>query len=1485
MSNRTRNNRSLGGFLPRAQDRNRALEASAPEIRVTVAIMSYNNASFIGNTIESVLTQEGVALELFVIDDRSSDASLDVIRSFSADPRLCVQVNERNLGAGANFDKCLTLGQGDYIVVLGSDDLIYPGHLQSLATALHACPQAPLAYSQCQWIDEQGRTIRRAVHPGHREASYAGGRDEVVGLLSHDNYITPSAVMFRRTLLPHFRLADGVRFTLDLLAGDWEFWIRIARTFPDFVFVNQASVGYRIHEGQVSQNFYRSEKPLEEHFEILLQNLAHPATRERLTVHAKPILNLLMRRMAGYPVATQERHKEKMDEVRMALDIPHSASMLQLKEPDKAKTPFFSVILSTFNRPELLVHALQSLKAQLFTDFEVVVVNDAGCGVEHVIDQFDLSTTYVRLARNGGLSAARNAALALAQGDFVVYLDDDDIFLPRHLGVLAEQLRVRPDAVVYTGVVYVQERIEGAERVELSRQNMFLHSAFVHQDLLVRNYIPVNTFAHARSLLATVGLFDTELSAFEDWDMLLRLASRYSFVRVPEVTAEVRLRTGPTSDHMLAREKKNFSQLYRRIYARYDDLGIAAVSTARKNFLSALDGQSADAVVMPSEAPASQLQRWLAARVPTQSEGRLIDAYLVSQGGGPALTIFVRHAGGDGEPLLRTLKSLQFGQCLYSNLKIVVFADDQFSAGAVDDKVRFVQVTPRRFVEALNLAAMQSDADWLMLVDAGDEFSRAGLLAMALQLVQTPDCRAVYGDELRRLSGGELGATFRPGFNLDLLLAFPATLVRHWLVRRDVLIRAGGFDPALQDAFELDLLLRLIDQGGLEGLAHLDEVLLTTDPPVLADRVEEQDVVLRHLVGRGYADAEVGTHLPGRYRVRYQHPDKASVSIVIVADAPLLELQRCVESVLEHTAHPALELLIGDPDLGDPAVRNWLDGIAGMGSEQLRVVRGSGGCAAREAAIAAARGDYLLFLDGHAAVLRDDWLDALLNHGQRPEVGVVGAKILDADGSIRHAGTVLGLRGAANSAFVGEPLSASGYMHRLEVDQNYSAVSGICMLVRKSVFLELGGFDTAVFPADHADTDLCLRVGRAGFLVVWTPHALVMHKAGADESSAVPEVERVRRGQDALYERWLPLLARDPAYNKNLMLNGTGFELEPNVGLTWRPLSWRPVPVALVLPADRSGCGHYRMIKPFEAMKADGVIDGMLSGDFFSPAELERYDADAIVFQRQLTEQQLENMQSVRRFGRAFKIYELDDYLPNLPVKSVHKQEIAQDVIKQLRQGLACVDRFVVSTDRLAESFAGLHPDIRVVKNRLPPVWWAGLSGARRQGQRPRVGWAGGAGHTGDLELIADVVRALGSEVEWVFMGLCPDKLRPFVKEVHGGVPIDAYPKALAALNLDVALAPLEHNLFNECKSNLRLLEYGACGVPVVCSDLACYRGELPVTRVKNRFKDWVDAIRMHTADLDAAGRAGDALREAVLRDWMLQGEHLLDWRSAWTGG
>jgi len=723
-------------------------------------------------------------------------------------------------------------------------------------------------------------------------------------------------------------------------------------------------------------------------------------------------------------------------------------------------------------------------------------------------------------------------------------------------------------------------------------------------------------------------------------------------------------------------------------------------------------------------------------------------------------------------------------------------------------------------------------------------------------------------------------AAFRPSFNLDYLLSFPAGMARHWLFRRQAVLEVGGFDPSLKEAVELDLILRLVNQGGLAELGHISEPLLITEMPALANVEDERLAIIRHLQARGYPDAEVTAAKPGRYQLEYKHTGNPVVSILITAGKHLSKLQRCIEGLLGSTAYQTFEILLVESHPLDQAVHEWLLALAELQEPKLRIVQPASQkmAAMLNEAANQASGDYLLFLASDTATLEEDWLDNMLNHAQRAEVGGVGGKLLTPDGTIAQAIQILGLQGPVGNPYVGEKFDEPGYMQRLQVDQNVSALSQDCLMLPRDLFIQLKGLDEKGVPSPYAVTDLCLRIREAGYLLVWSPSVQLM--LDRQDSTQV-----TAQHQEAMYAKWLPRLARDPAYNPNFSLvQPGGFKLA-DTQISWRPIdAWRPLPVVLAHPADTMGCGHYRVMQPFNALREAGMVDGALSVGLMHVVDLERYNPDAVILQRQIGEERLEAMRRIKVFSRAFKVYELDDYLPNLPMKSVHRQHMPKDIVKSLRKGLSYVDRFVVSTDVMAEAFADFHPDIRVVKNRLDPRWWGGLPvSARRVSKKPRIGWAGGSSHTGDLEMVADVVKELAGEVEWVFFGMCPEKLKPYVHEFHEGVAIEGYAKKLASLNLDLALAPVEQNLFNECKSNLRLLEYGACGFPVICSDVRCYQGDgLPVTRVKNRFRDWVDAIRAHINDLDSAARAGDELRAAVLNGWMLEGENLDAWRKAW---
>ena len=1434
--------------------------AQTPAPFFSVVMPVYNRERYVKEAIDSVLAQSDGDFELIVVDDGSTDRSVDIIRSIH-DPRIRLSQNDHGGGAAAR-NTGIEAARGEFIVWIDSDDRQAPGALAALRQTMQACPDADVYYGDLQIFDE--------AHPGqlwHTEyPDYHG--ESLLPRLIRANCLPNPGTAVRRSLYQRYGGYD-LEFKR---CHDFQMWTRLADS-ARFKKVEKVLCHWRQHGESLSSAKARTFEA-----KVALDMLGRYASSRLF-----PDLDDDQRGQ-GEARRRVSRTLEALGEPGMALRVAYQAQALGIDEPERiislqraagsAYEPLFSVVLTTFNRPQLLLDALRSLEQQGFRDFEAILVNDHGEGVESLLAGFGFPITYVRQGCNLGPAAARNAAHRLARGRYMVYLDDDDIFLPEHLQSLADAIELHPGEVVYSDALFVIERLENGVRHVVQEERRYAHDEYSHARLVVDNYIPVNTFAWPRCVAAELGGFDESLSGLEDWDFLLRLAAHLNFHHVPKETVQVRMRVSDNGpDRRSQQALKDYPQLYKELYSRHSDLGDEQVRSQREAKLRHLGVGSAR--------PGDLLRDWLESRKPTPAQQALIEQHLAGYAGGPRIGVLVIDSQGDPDAITRTLGSLQDDQQGYRNVHAEVLTVGDF-AGSTDAPGAVRKVVGDALVTEINHAVVAMDCEWCLLVQAGECFTYSGLLIAALDLLGAPDCRAIYADEMQLTAQGAPAPILRPDFNLDLLLSFPGSMSRHWLFRRDVLLAAGGFAVDYPQALEFELVLRLIERGGLDGLGHVAEPLLVGEAITLADNPDEHRALTRHLAARGYEHASVESTQPGRYRIQYGHAVQPGVSVVIDATGSLAKLQRCVESVIETIQGTPFEVILLKRSEQDADVESWLTGLKQLGEDMLRVVEmptGTSLAVAHNHAGGLTRGDYLLFLAADAAAIQPGWLQALLNHAQRPEVGMVGAKLLSPDGTLRHAGLVLGLKGDFASPFEGDALDAAGYMNRLEVDQNYSAVSGDCLMIARQVFEQLSGFDEAENVSAWADVDLCLRARQAGYLTVWTPHATLM-KEGEREPLT-------REAQDELFARWLPVLARDPAYNPNLSLQRPGGFKLTDIQLSWRPLaSWRPVPAVLAHPADQYGCGHYRVMQPFMAMERAGMLDGTLSSGLMHVVDLERYDPDVIVLQRQIGEERLEAMRRMQAFSRAFKVYELDDYLPNLPMKSQHRERMPKDILKSLRRGLSYVDRFVVSTQPLAEALSGLHADIQVVENRLPLTWWKDVPvlSSRKARVKPRVGWAGGASHRGDLEMIKDVIIELADEVDWVFFGMCPASIRPYVKEFHEGVAIEHYPAALARLDLDLALAPVEQNLFNECKSNLRLLEYGACGYPVICSDVRCYQGALPVTRVKNRYRDWVDAIRMHLSDPVANAAAGQALREVVQRDWMLDGVHLENWLRAWSG-
>lgn len=849
--------------------------------------------------------------------------------------------------------------------------------------------------------------------------------------------------------------------------------------------------------------------------------------------------------------------------------------------------------------------------------------------------------------------------------------------------------------------------------------------------------------------------------------------------------------------------------------------------------------------------------------------------------------------------LANTIRS--FSHQFYSNWRLSIISSEPVLQSDVGvEQINWIQSEPEFYLDTANRLFVMKGGDIVGLMESGDKLAPHALFSFANYFNNNKLCQMAYSDEdVVDNKDEHLQPFFKTDFNLEMLRSAPFVLGGVLLLKRTLFLELGGYDCKLKGAELFDFNLRAWEKIGHAGIGHISDILFhryfhgakdvnNADYATVAYRN-----ALRNHLQRVNLEADVLDGLiPGTFHIKYVLKGGGKVSIMIPTKNKVELLRRCITSIVEITNYDNYEILVIDNGSDDLDALDYLDQLRNLNSPDLRVLDVPGEfnfSLMNNRAAMQASGDYLLLLNNDVAVLHPDWLEEMLSLAQQGDVGAVGAKLFYPDGRIQHAGVILGMNNMpADHPFIGQDAECDGYYGRAKLTQEYIALTGACLLVRKSLYLQVGGLNEKFFKVSFNDVDFCAQLFNLGYRNIFTPYAQLLHEGSASQTSSIEKESdgfkssRFLIEQDLFFDIWRDKVACEPFFNRNFSTHGRDFLIEIAPALSWDS-SWRPRKRVLAHPADRFGCGEYRIISPMRALNDDGRIMGFETGNYLSIPELFRLEPDSIVFQRQVDPHQLYLMERYKRHSKAFRIYEIDDLITNIPIKSVRKKYFVEqkDLRKRFRKGLSLCDRFVVSTEFLAEQYKGYINDIMVVHNYIERERWGNLSTSRRQGLKPRVGWAGSITHDGDLAVIFDVVKALSREVEWIFFGMCPDEIKPFVAEYHAGVSLDEYPTKLASLNLDLAVAPLEDVPFNHGKSHLRLLEYGILGYPVICTDITPYRADFPVARVPNRFRDWVEAIRGHISDMDELGKRGDALREFIINNWILE-EHLDVWQKAW---
>ena len=471
-----------------------------------------------------------------------------------------------------------------------------------------------------------------------------------------------------------------------------------------------------------------------------------------------------------------------------------------------------------------------------------------------------------------------------------------------------------------------------------------------------------------------------------------------------------------------------------------------------------------------------------------------------------------------------------------------------------DSRIRYEILKENKSIAENSNAAMEmATGDFVGLLDHDDTLEPNALYEVARKICEDDRVDVVYTDEDKINSKGtkHLTPNMKPDFNLDLLRS--NNYICHlFVVRRILMEKVGGFRKEFDGAQDYDFILRCTEEA--EKIAHVHKVLYhwRTHEKSTSDNPESKiyafhagrRAVESHLQRLGIqAEVEETCDL-GYYRVKYPVTGSPLVSILIPNKDQLQTLKKCLKSIWEKTEYTNYEILIIENNSTEKETFEFYKKIDGR--HHVRVLywdKEFNYSAINNFGAAQAKGEYLLLLNNDTEVISKGWMKELLSHCQRPEVGMVGAKLYFPDNTIQSAGTIIGMGGMADHAFVNMDRKKSGYMHRASIQVDMSGVTAACAMVKRSVYEEVHGLEENLTVAFN-DVDLGLKIVTAGYLIVFDPYAELYHYES--KSRGVNDEKKERHAREVKYtqEKWADFLAAgDPCYNQNLTLAKHNFSL------------------------------------------------------------------------------------------------------------------------------------------------------------------------------------------------------------------------------------------------------------------------------------------------------------------------------------------------------
>ena len=479
-----------------------------------------------------------------------------------------------------------------------------------------------------------------------------------------------------------------------------------------------------------------------------------------------------------------------------------------------------------------------------------------------------------------------------------------------------------------------------------------------------------------------------------------------------------------------------------------------------------------------------------------------------------------------------------------------------------DSRIKYKKIEKNLGISGnTNVCFGMATGEYIGLFDH-DDLLHPSVLYEYMRAICEQDADYIYCDEVT-FEGNSidnmLTIHFKPDFSIDNLRA--NNYICHFSVFSEKLLEETGlFRSEFDGSQDHDMILRLTSRA--KKIVHVPKILYywRSHPQSVAADINAKTyaidaakrAVLAHLKSCGLEGTVESTRaFPTIFRIKYKLKAKPMISIIIPNKDHRDDLKRCVDSILNKSTYENYEILIVENNSTETETFAYYKMMENQPKVRVITYEAEGGfnySKINNFAAKQAKGEYLLLLNNDTKVITREWMEELLMYAQRDDVGAVGAKLYYADNTIQHAGIVIGLGAhhAAGHTHHLLPKENLGYMGRLCYAQDVTAVTGACLLVRKSLYEQVGGLDES-FTVALNDVDFCLRLRALGLLNIFTPFAELYHyeskSRGLDKDGA--SAERYNKEVAHFRERWKKELdAGDPYFNPNFSLEHATYELK-----------------------------------------------------------------------------------------------------------------------------------------------------------------------------------------------------------------------------------------------------------------------------------------------------------------------------------------------------